>query len=121
MQKNLTLNPHLTVHTRKLHWTNTFDDDDENIKFDIIIGCDITYDVNNFDDIFATIKKCLLPSGVLYICHDNDSCPLSKRALQGLKDQASALNLSIEDLDYRECVGESYYSDSVKIWRFEYE
>jgi len=106
------------VHTRKLHWTNTCNDA---VDFDIIFGCDITYDVNNFDDIFATIKKCLLPSGVLYICHDNDSCPLSKRALQGLKDQAVTLELNMEEVQYRDHVGESFYSDSVKIWRFQYE
>lgn len=116
-QKNLALNPHLTVQTRKLHWTNTCGDD---VKFDIILGCDITYDIQNFDAIFSTIRKCLSPTGVLYICHDNDSCPLSKKALQGLKDQSADLGLSMEEVDYRECVGENYYSDAVKIWRFQY-
>ena len=106
------------MNTRKLHWTNTCGDD---VKFDIIFGCDITYDVNNFDDIFLSIKKCLCyPEGVLYICHDNDSCPLSKQALEGLHSQAAALDLSILDLDYRDIVGENYYAKSVKIWRFEF-
>ena len=113
----MALNPHIKVNTRKLHWTNTCDNAD---KFDIIFGCDITYDVHNFDNIFMTIHKCLLPSGVLYLCHDNDSCPLSKQALKGLNEQAIQRGMSIADVSYRECVGTEFYSDSVKIWRFEY-
>jgi hypothetical protein len=106
------------VHTRKLHWTNTCDNE---VKFDIIFGCDITYDVSNFDSIFTTIKKCLVyPTGVLYICHDNDSCPLSTRALQGLKEYSVQCELRMMEVDYRESVGECYYSNAVKIWKFEY-
>lgn len=37
-----------------------------------------------------------------------------------ITDQASALGMSMEDEFYRENVGEGFYSDSVKIWRFKY-
>ena len=116
-QKNLALNPHFRVNTRKLHWTNTCGEEN---KFDIIFGCDITYDVNHFDAIFTTVKKCLLRNGLFYLCHDNDSCPIAGRCLQGLQDQAAALHMKMSDVYYHPYVGEAFSSDTVKMWKFEY-
>eukprot|EP00602_Paraphysomonas_sp_CaronLab_P013061 CAMPEP_0185038504 /NCGR_PEP_ID=MMETSP1103-20130426/34242_1 /TAXON_ID=36769 /ORGANISM="Paraphysomonas bandaiensis, Strain Caron Lab Isolate" /LENGTH=282 /DNA_ID=CAMNT_0027576969 /DNA_START=76 /DNA_END=921 /DNA_ORIENTATION=+ len=112
LQDNLRLNPVVKVHARELHWTSRSEEE----KFDIILGCDITYDVHNFDAIFETVEKCLLKHGMLLICHDDDSCPLSSRAKCDLEKAALNIGLSMEPVVYQHIVGQSYVSPSIKMW-----
>jgi hypothetical protein len=83
-------------------------------------GCDITYDVNNFEAIFHTVKLCLAPTGVLLICHDEESCPLSKRARERLEVESAAIGLTMTEIDYRGVVSPNYFHPSVKMWRLQY-
>lgn len=83
-------------------------------------GCDITYNIHNLDSIFSTIKNCLSINGIVLICHDNESCPLSSKVLPSLVRVSSEIGLIMEEVNYETYVEASYVSDTVKMWKFVY-
>src|SRR3546814_1066224 len=83
-----------------LQWGKDFPADGlEHAKYDVIIGGDITYDATAFDVLFETLDRFSHSATIIYICHDNDSCPLSPRAILKFKDIARRYNFVIDDLD----------------------
>jgi hypothetical protein len=67
------------------------------------------------------VKLCLSPTGLLLICHDEESCPLSKRARERLAVESAAIGLVMTEIDYQAVVSPNYYHPSVKIWRLQYQ
>jgi hypothetical protein len=76
--------------------------------------------VTNFEAIFHTVKLCLSPRGRLFICHDEESCPLSKRARERLRVESSAIGLEMVEIEYRDIVSLSFFHPSVKLWQLQY-
>jgi len=113
--KNIALNPELKVHVLAFDW------DDEivlnNDKYDCILGCDITYDFHQFDGILRAINNRLEKSGYALLCHDNDSCPLSKFSYDRLKSLCLLNNFTLEELDYEGYIPNRFYSSTVKLWK----
>ena len=106
------------MNTHELHWTASCNQQDQ---FDVILGCDITYDIHNFEAIFQTIQICLLPTGILLLCHDEESCPLSKQAKEKLKQISENIGLIMTSIDYQDDVSSGFYQSNVKMWKFQYK
>lgn len=114
LEYNLSLNQLVSkVSVRRLHWT----DDYSGQLFNLILGCDITYDIKMIDAIFATLSLCLEPDGTCFICHDNDSCPLSAEAFSKILTVAAATGFSVTEEDYKELIEPSFYGPKVQMWR----
>lgn len=109
---NLALNPDVVVTAKKLHWINDYVGE----KFDIILGCDITYDVKMIKAIFVTISRCLHPEGSAFICHDNDSCPMSSQAFAEMQRCAEDVGLNIAEVLYSPHIPTPFRVQTVKMW-----
>ena len=86
-------------------------------EFDIVAGCDVTYDPKMFQYIMKVLKINLCTSGIGLICHDNDSCPLSKFAHASLKRICAEEGLHMEEIDYSHSVQQGFHSPNVHLWR----
>lgn len=114
LEYNLALNPHIPpVTARTLHWMNDY----SGSLFDVIIGCDITYDINMTESIFATLKLCLDRNGVCLICHDDDSCPMSPEAHSKLLRLAGENSFDVEDITYTDFVEPCFCGPKIKMWK----
>ena len=114
LRYNIKLNPHiLGVTERSLHWMVDY----EGEQFDVILGCDITYDIKMIDAIFDTLSRCLRPSGTCLICHDNESCPLSREAQAKMGKVAESHNFLFDEILYEGLVEPSYFNSNVKMWK----
>jgi hypothetical protein len=113
LTSNLKLNPNISVNVRQLHWTQSCD----NIQFDIAFGCDITYDLSNFQSIFTTVRNSLKQNGIFLLCHDNDSCPLSVKAEKNLFEMANIFNFEMVTIDYKFSVSAAFFNENVKLWK----
>ena len=115
LRKNASLNPDITINIKTLGWTEACMNTD--LKFDFVFGCDITYEPKNFSSIINLIQTFLKPSAVAYICHDDDSCPLSKFASDELKALCQQVGLTFTKVNYEECLDSSFYSEKIFIWQ----
>lgn len=111
LSQNITLND-IPVNIRTLHWANA----SKNMRFPLILGCDITYDPSFYSDLFATFSACLTPQGKVLLCHDNDSCPLSCHAYEELRQLAVKWGFRIMESPYNDFVEDEYCSDLIQIW-----
>ncbi len=102
LRRNLDLNPEIDVLVDNLSWYSDDINSTNQQKFDIVIGCDITFEPKNFSFIIRLVKKNLKERGVAMICHDNDSCPLSKYAQEELFLVCNQLGLYIQNVEYGE-------------------
>jgi predicted nicotinamide N-methyase len=113
LQYNLALNPGIHVHSRRLHWTHGFDEE----RFDVILGCDITYDLSWIDDILKTFDKCLSETGSCFVCHDDDSCPMSPEAVKRFLQAAALAYFEVAEVDFHRTVEETFRSRTVRMWK----
>ena len=111
LSQNIALN-NIPVNIRTLHWANA----SKNMRFPLILGCDITYDPSFYADLFATFSSCLTPQGKVLLCHDNDSCPLSSHAYDELVQLAIKWGFQVVEIPYIGIVEDEYCSDLIKIW-----
>jgi predicted nicotinamide N-methyase len=114
LQYNLNLNPDIFVSVKTLQWMSDYKGE----LFDYVIGGDITYDVNMIEAIFTTFHACLKPTGTVYLCHDNDSCPMSPKVYSRLVSLAAVKLFSVEEIRYEEFVDPEFFSSTVKMWKF---
>lgn len=113
LQYNLALNPDITVNARRLHWTYGFNEE----RFDVILGCDITYDLSWIDGILQTFDKCLSESGLCYVCHDDDSCPMSPEAVKRFLGAAATNRFEVAEVDYSASIEPPFRSPTVRMWK----
>jgi predicted nicotinamide N-methyase len=114
LESNLRLNAHLPpVTARTLHWMNDYSGE----LFDVILGCDITYDTKMIGAIFETLSLCLRPTGICYICHDDDSCPMSPEALAKLLKIAADTGFEVNQVAYETFVEPCFTSKTVRMWK----
>jgi predicted nicotinamide N-methyase len=113
---NLSLNPDIIVTAKKLHWINDYDGE----KFDVILGCDITYDVKMIKAIFLTISQCLHSEGSAFICHDNDSCPMSSQAFEEMLRCAEDVKLRLAEELYSPYIPAPFQVQTVKMWTMKF-
>lgn len=118
LRRNLELNPEIDVVADNLSWYSAINSASQQ-KFDIVIGCDITFEPKNFCHIIRLVKGNLKEGGIALICHDNDSCPLSKYAQQELFLVCNRLDLHIQNVEYgeKEVGSISFINPLVKIWQ----
>jgi predicted nicotinamide N-methyase len=113
LEYNLALNPGINVQSRRLHWTHGFDAE----RFDVILGCDITYDISWIDGILETFDKCLTEKGSCFVCHDDDSCPMSPEAVKRFLQAAALARFEVAEVNFRSTVEEAFGSQTVRMWR----
>ena len=86
-------------------------------KFDVIIGCDITFDYHNFPSIFSIFQLLLNENGIILLCHDDDACPMSPQSRLSLFNFINNFGYFIEDIEYKSCIPSRFYNDDVKMWK----
>lgn len=111
LQTNLSLNSaNIPARGLALQWGKEFRADQlDQEKFDVILGGDITYDPSAFEVLFETINRFSQPTTEVYICHDNDACPLSPSDMREFKELADAYNLRVENLGLAALVDRPFY------------
>ena len=114
LRKNASFNPEIELSIGNIGWDKLSSSD--NIKFDMILGCDITYELKSIPSIVKCIHSLMKSDGEAFICHDNDSCPMSKYALKELESACSNLGLAIKEIDYKSFVDFKFHSDLIKLW-----
>ena len=118
--RNVALNPDIELNVRPLGWAENSESSGH--QFDFVCGCDVTYDPKMFLDLVKVIKAYLAyPFGVGLICHDDDSCPLSKFALKNLTAKCAVVGLSLEEIDYMGHLDESYANRTIRMWHLYHE
>ena len=115
LRRNVQLNPDISVRIRGLGWTDKLRN--ATCKFDIIIGCDITYDPKNFISLINVVKEFLSDDGMALLCHDNDSCPLSKFASESLQNVCRDVGFTFTELDYTQHMAQPFSNRLVKMWK----
>jgi len=115
LRSNVDLNPDISIQIGNLGWAEHMTA--IGAKFDIIVGCDITYDPKQFNAIIQVIRSYLCLEGIAFICHDNDSCPMSKFAFKELLSSCErAGGLYLTEVDYKGSILPEFYSNDVKLW-----
>ena len=120
LKRNLELNQHLGINVdcQSLYWNKYEKESDcrKDEKYDVIVGCDVTYDPNLFEDILISIKNRLkYDDSYALLSHDNDSCPLSKLAEKNLYVLCEELNFVLENLKIPET--NNFYNKKVILWK----
>ena len=118
LRRNLKLNPDLinsnnNLEIKSLYWdTNEYKDE----PYDIILGCDITYNPLLFEDLICTIYNRFNKNGKSYalLCHDNDSCPLSKLAEVKLHDTIKKFKMKMIRIKLEK---NSFYEENIVLWK----
>ena len=120
LKRNIELNPVVeNIRTQSLGWIEISDKGE--VDFDIVLGCDVTYDPKMFGGIVKLFKKKMSRAGIGLICHDNDSCPLSKFAYANLLRICNEECLSIEEIDYHSSVQIGFTSSHVQLWQLKHQ
>merc|ERR1711991_319913 len=115
LKTNIELNPDVdNIEAKCLGWVEGCDDGDGD--FDIVVGCDITYDPKMFKSIVKVFKKYMSLSGIGLICHDNDSCPLSKFAHTNLERICEDEGFCLKEIDYSSSVQPGFFNSNVHLW-----
>ena len=122
LKRNLKLNQHLglNVDSQSLYWNREEKKSDCGIdeKYDVIVGCDITYDPNLYEDLLIAIQNRLKnDDSYALICHDNDSCPLSKLAEKNLYALCEKLKFSINKIDLQKT--NKFYEKKIILWKID--
>ena len=113
LNENLKLNPDVKINHFHLNWGNPTCLD----RFDIILGCDITYEPSNFEGLFRTFDACLSTQGIILLVHDNDSCPLSAQAFDSLVKLSGSFKFNLSEISYADILDSSFVRLDVKMWK----
>lgn len=118
LQRNIDLNSDIeNISVQSVNWN------ENNLSYaayDLIIGCDITYDAKLFEDIFASCSKYLSKTGMIILCHDDDSCPLSKYCHERLIQAAKAYRFHLSIVPLQGKVPSEFYSETIHLWKITY-
>ena len=115
-----TNNTNTTNKTNKTNRSSDIVQDTNNhLTFDIIIGCDITFNPVLIDKLLITIQYSLNnKTSICYLCHDEESCPSAKNIWDILSHKVLLYNMSIIQLDnYRDYIDIAYHRPSIHIWK----
>ena len=117
LKMNIALNPDIVLSANVLQWS-----DECNIggNYNIILGCDITYDRRNFVLLFELFRGKILNDGVILICHDEESCPMSKKASSDFFEIAHRYQFQVETINIYDHLPLRYCSKSIKLWKLYY-
>jgi len=117
LKKNSDMNPDIKMKIGNFSWLNK-NKRENGQKFDIILGCDITYDLKYLKPILTSIRDNLNPiDGFALLCHDNDSCPLSKFAYGELLTASADLGLLLTEVNYGPFTNSGFRHDLVQMWK----
>jgi len=89
-------------------------------RFDLVVGCDITYDPSLFEALISTLYMHLAKGGLAWICHDNDSCPLSKTAEAQLGSICAKYDLHFVTWPLKDIMPPEFFQKSICMWKIEH-
>ena len=107
----------------ELEWGNKLFIDNKPQIFDIIIGCDITFNPNLLDKLLYTIQFSLKDlNSICYLCHDDESCPSARNIYGYLMNKVKSYHLNIINIsNYRDYINNVYHRSSIHIWKLTLE